>query len=124
MQCRELSGCPFAVRPSVCILGEVFVQIVAHFYSSRLFLVHDFLTTAPPSLPSTPQPCSEDIESFEDREDDLFFQRKTSLSCFSPFTFVFQLHLPPLAEMCLFVGQIVFPPLSLFYTSALPLGPQ
>lgn len=52
-----------------------------------------------------------------------FFKGKLSF-CFSPFTLVFQLYLPPLAEICLCVGQTVFPPLSLFYASALLLDPQ
>lgn len=53
-----------------------------------------------------------------------FFKGKLLSFCFSPFTFVFQLYLPPLAEICLCVGQTVFPPLSLFYASALLLDPQ
>lgn len=43
---------------------------------------------------------------------------------FSPFTLVLQLYLPPLAEICLCLGQTVFPPLSLLYAAALLLDPQ
>lgn len=76
-------------RPSVCILGEVFVQIVAHFYSSRLFLVHDFLTTAPPSLPSTPQPCSEIQKALRIERMTCFFKEKhlSPVSLLSPLSF-------------------------------------
>lgn len=45
-------------------------------------------------------------------------------SVFSPFTLVFQLYLPPLAEICICLGQTVFPPLSLLYAAALLLDPQ
>lgn len=53
-----------------------------------------------------------------------FFKGKLLSFCFSPFTLVFQLYLPPLAEICLCVGQTVFSPLSLFYASTLLLDPQ
>lgn len=53
-----------------------------------------------------------------------FFKGKRLSFSFSPFALVFQLYLPPLAEICLCVGQTVFPPLSLLYASALLLEPQ
>lgn len=53
-----------------------------------------------------------------------FLKGKYLFFCFSPFTLVFQLYLPPLAEICICLGQTVFPPLSLLYAAALLLDPQ
>lgn len=56
-------------------------------------------------------------------------QRKILVFCFfffsvPPFTFVLQLHQPLLAEICVCLGQTVFPSLSLLYATALLLDPQ
>lgn len=54
-----------------------------------------------------------------------FLKENTSFFCFFlPFTLVLQLYLPPLAEICLCLGQTVFPSLSLLYAAALLLDPQ
>lgn len=100
--------------PSVCISPEVFGQIFAHLYSSCLFSCFCSFNSNPIQPPPWPS----------EGRDELFFQRKTPLFCFSPCAFVFQLYLPPLAEICLCAGQTVFPPLSLFHASALLLDPQ
>lgn len=54
-----------------------------------------------------------------------FLKENTSFFCFvSLSTLVFQLYLPPLAEICVCLGQTVFPPLPLLYAAALLLDPQ
>lgn len=58
------------------------------------------------------------------KRESAFSKENSSLSVFSPFTLVFQLYLPPLAEICICLGQTVFPPLSLLYAAALLLDPQ
>ena len=114
----------YAYLPSVNLWWGVCLGLVHFFKNQVVFLFLIFLIfsfTVVFSWAPSSENTQKALRSFRMI---YFFKGKLLSFCFSPFTLVFQLYLPPLAEICLCVGQTVFPPLSLFYASTLLLDPQ